>query len=140
MDVRDPQKRYSQKRVKEVFGKNLKAGMLLTSLKDDISYDFANPFYAVSEKGFITYNWPLRDLITIKNNNVSLKNGVLRQILLLNKFLIYNDTGALKQLERYQYQGETDDIGDYYDSSRMLEDLLKEYSYFGSPELKSMVL
>ena len=130
-----PSKALFTKRIKEVFGKSLKAGVLLTSLKDDISYDFANPFYAVSEKGFITYNWPLRDLITIKNNNVSLKNGVLRQILLLNKFLIYNDTDALKQLERYQYQGETDDIGDYYDSSRMLEDLLKEYSYFGSPEL-----
>jgi len=95
-----PSKALFTKRIKEVFGKNLKAGELLTSLKDDISYGFANPFYAVSEKGFITYNWPLRDLITIKNNNVSLKNGVLRQILLLNKFLIYNDTGALKQLEQ----------------------------------------
>lgn len=128
-----PSKALFTKRIKEVFGKSLKAGELLTSLKDDISYGFANPFYAVSEKGFITYNWPLRDLITIKNNNVRLKNGVLRQILLLNKFLIYNDTDALKQLERYQYQGKTDDIGDYYNSSRMLEDLLKEYSYFGSP-------
>ena len=130
-----PSKALFTKRIKEVFGKSLKAGVLLTSLNDDISYDFANSFYAVSGKGFITYNWPLRDLITIKNNNVSLKNGVLRQILLLNKFLIYNDTDALKQLERYQYQGEIDDIGDYYNNSRMLEDLLKEYSYFGSPEL-----
>lgn len=59
----------------------------------------------------------------------------MKQILLLNKFLIYNDTGALKQLELYQGEGEIDDIGDYYDSNRMLGDLLKEYSYFGSPEL-----
>ena len=82
-----PSKALFTKRIKEVFGKSLKAGVLLTSLKDDISYDFANPFYAVSEKGFITYNWPLRDLITIKNNNVRLKewspttNPITKQVL-----------------------------------------------------------
>ena len=59
----------------------------------------------------------------------------MKQILLLNKFLIYNDTGALKQLEMNQCGGEGDDIGDYYNGNRILNDLLKEYSYFGSPEL-----
>ena len=78
-----PSKALFAKRIKEVFGKSLKAGELLTSLKDDISYGFANPFYAVSEKGFITYNWPLRDLITIKNTLSSPLMPLLALILML---------------------------------------------------------
>ncbi|WP_311462650.1 hypothetical protein [Prevotella melaninogenica] len=132
-----PSKELFEKRIKQVFGKDLGANTKSTfiNLSNEESFDFASSFFAIKDKGFITYNWLLRDLISVNGNTIKFKSTTLKQILLLNKFLIYNDTGALKQLELYQGEGEIDDIGDYYDSNRMLGDLLKEYSYFGSPEL-----
>ncbi|WP_019969073.1 hypothetical protein [Segatella maculosa] len=132
-----PSKELFAKRVKQVFGYDL--GTSATSTFVNIShgegFDFASSFFAIEDKGFITYNWLLRDLISVDGNTIKLKNTTLKQILLLNKFLIYNDTGALKQLEQSRYVGEADEIGDYYNSARMLDDLLTGYSYFGSPEL-----
>lgn len=132
-----PSKELFEKRIKQVFGKDLGANTKSTfiNLSNEESFDFASSFFAIKDKGFITYNWLLRDLISVNGNTIKFKSTTLKQILLLNKFLIYNDTGALKQLELYQGEGEIDDIGDYYDSNRMLGDLLKEYSYFESPEL-----
>mgnify|MGYP000874660802 FL=1 len=132
-----PSKELFEKRIKQVFGKDLGANTKSTfiNLSNEENFDFASSFFAIKDKGFITYNWLLRDLISVNGNMIKFKSTTLKQILLLNKFLIYNDTGALKQLELYQGEGEIDDIGDYYDSNRILNDLLKEYSYFGSPEL-----
>ena len=112
-----PSKELFAKRVKQVFGYDL--GTSATSTFINISqgegFDFASSF--------------------VDGNTIKLKNTTLKQILLLNKFLIYNDTGALKQLEQSRYEGEDDGIGDYYNSARMLDDLLTGYPYFGSPEL-----
>ena len=132
-----PSKELFTKRVKQVFGYDL--GTSATSTFVNISqgegFDFASSFFAIEDKGFITYNWLLRDLISVDGNTIKLKNTILKQILLLNKFVIYNDTGALKQLEQSRYEGEDDGIGDYYDSARMLDDILTGHPYFGSPEL-----
>ncbi len=132
-----PSKELFEKRIRQVFGKDLGANTKSTfiNLSNEKSFDFASSFFAIKDKGFITYNWLLRDLISVNGNTITFKSTTLKQILLLNKFLIYNDTGALKQLELNQCGGEGDDIGDYYDGNRILNDLLKEYSYFGSPEL-----
>ena len=92
-----PSKELFAKRVKQVFGYDL--GTSATSTFVNISqgegFDFASSFFAIEDKGFITYNWLLRDLISVDGNTIKLKNTTLKQILLLNKFLIYNDTGAL---------------------------------------------
>ena len=132
-----PSKELFEKRIRQVFGKDLGANTKSTfiNLSNEKSFDFASSFFAIKDKGFITYNWLLRDLISVNGNTIKFKSTALKQILLLNKFLIYNDTGALKQLEQSRYVGEADEIGDYYNSARMLDDLLTGYSYFGSPEL-----
>ena len=114
-----PSKELFEKRIKQVFGKDLGANIKSTfiNLSNEESFDFASSFFAIKDKGFITYNWLLRDLISVNGNTIKFKSTTLKQILLLNKFLIYNDTGALKQLELYQSEEEIDDIGDYYDSN-----------------------
>ena len=130
---RQPTKNVFQERLKYVFNVQLKKDSKKTYefIAGSKDYDFANAYYAVSSKGFITYNWLLRDLIAIEGDKVRLKPEVLKLILALNNFVFYNDRAAFKFLELSKYKG-NDDFGDFYDGKMILEDLFEIYKYFGS--------
>ena len=130
---RQPTKNVFQERLKYVFNVQLKQEDKKTYefIAGSKDYDFANAYYAISSKGFITYNWLLRDLIAIEGDKVRLKPEVLKLILALNNFVFYNDRAAFKFLELSKYKG-NDDFGDFYDGKMILEDLFEIYKYFGS--------
>ena len=130
---RKPTEEVFQGRIKYVFNTQLKQDSKKTYefIAGSKDYDFANAYYAVSSKGFITYNWLLRDLIAIEGDKVRLKPEVLKLILALNNFVFYNDRAAFKFLELSKYKG-NDDFGDFYDGKMILEDLFEIYKYFGS--------
>ena len=130
---RQPTKNVFQERLKYVFNVQLKQDSKKTYefIAGSKDYNFANAYYAVSSKGFITYNWLLRDLIAIEGDKVRLKPEVLKLILALNNFVFYNDRAAFKFLELSKYKG-NDDFGDFYDGKMILEDLFEIYKYFGS--------
>ena len=130
---RKPTEEVFQGRIKYVFNTQLKQDSKKTYefIAGSKDYDFANAYYAVSSKGFITYNWLLRDLIAIEGDKVRLKPEVLKLILALNNFVFYNDRAAFKFLELSKYNG-NDDFGDFYDGKMILEDLFEIYKYFGS--------
>ena len=130
---RKPTEEVFQERIKYVFNTQLKQDSKKTYefIAGSKDYDFANAYYAVSSKGFITYNWLLRDLIAIEGDKVRLKPEVLKLILALNNFVFYNDRAAFKFLELSKYKG-NDDFGDFYDGKMILEDLFEIYKYFGS--------
>ena len=130
---RKPTEEVFQERIKYVFNTQLKQDSKKTYefIAGSKDYDFANAYYAISSKGFITYNWLLRDLIAIEGDKVRLKPEVLKLILALNNFVFYNDRAAFKFLELSKYKG-NDDFGDFYDGKMMLEDLFEIYKYFGS--------
>ena len=102
---------------------------------DDEYYDFAGPFYAIKSKRFITYNWLLRDMLSIEGDKIKLKSEVFKQILALNKFLIYKDSNAFKILELSKYEGTKKDLGDFYNGENILNDLFERCHYFESPLL-----
>jgi len=130
---RKPTEEVFQERIKYVFNTQLKQDSKKTYefIAGSKDYNFANAYYAVSSKGFITYNWLLRDLIAIEGDKVRLKPEVLKLILALNNFVFYNDRAAFKFLELSKYKG-NDDFGDFYDGKMILEDLFEIYKYFGS--------
>ena len=106
---------------------------------DDEYYDFAGPFYAIKSKRFITYNWLLRDMLSIEGDKIKLKSEVFKQILALNKFLIYKDPNAFKVLDLSKYEGNEDDLGTFYNGKNILEDLVSSYNYFESPLLNQWI-
>ena len=130
---RQPTKNVFQERLKYVFNVQLKQEDKKTYefIAGSKDYDFANAYYAISSKGFITYNWLLRDLIAVENDKVRLKPEVLKLILALNNFVFYDDGTAFKFLELSKHKGD-DDFGDFYDGKMILEDLFEIYKYFGS--------
>ena len=130
---RQPTKNVFQERLKYVFNVQLKQEDKKTYefIAGSKDYDFANAYYAISSKGFITYNWLLRDLIAIEGDKVRLKPEVLKLILALNNFVFYDDRTAFKFLELSKHKGD-DDFGDFYDGKMILEDLFEIYKYFGS--------
>ena len=130
---RQPTKNVFQERLKYVFNVQLKQEDKKTYefIAGSKDYDFANAYYAISSKGFITYNWLLRDLIAVENDKVRLKPEVLKLILALNNFVFYDDRTAFKFLELSKHKGD-DDFGDFYDGKMILEDLFEIYKYFGS--------
>ena len=130
---RKPTEEVFQERIKYVFNTQLKQDSKKTYefIAGSKDYDFANAYYAVSSKGFITYNWLLRDLIAVENDKVRLKPEVLKLILALNNFVFYDDRTAFKFLELSKHKGD-DDFGDFYDGKMILEDLFEIYKYFGS--------
>ena len=130
---RQPTKNVFQERLKYVFNVQLKQEDKKTYefIAGSKDYDFANAYYAISLKGFITYNWLLRDLIAIEGDKVRLKPEVLKLILALNNFVFYDDRTAFKFLELSKHKGD-DDFGDFYDGKMILEDLFEIYKYFGS--------
>ena len=130
---RQPTKNVFQERLKYVFNVQLKQEDKKTYefIAGSKDYDFANAYYAVSSKGFITYNWLLRDLIAVENDKVRLKPEVLKLILALNNFVFYDDRTAFKFLELSKHKGD-DDFGDFYDGKMILQELFEVYKYFGS--------
>ena len=130
---RQPTKNVFQERLKYVFNVQLKQEDKKTYefIAGSKDYDFANAYYAISSKGFITYNWLLRDLIAVENDKVRLKPEVLKLILALNNFVFYNDRAAFKFLELSKHKGD-DDFGDFYDGKMILQELFEVYKYFGS--------
>ena len=80
-----PSKELFEKRIKQVFGKDLGANTKSTfiNLSNEENFDFASSFFAIKDKGFITYNWLLRDLISVNGNTIKFKSTTLKQILLL---------------------------------------------------------
>ena len=130
---RQPTKNVFQERLKYVFNVQLKQEDKKTYefIAGSKDYDFANAYYAISSKGFITYNWLLRDLIAVENDKVRLKPEVLKLILALNNFVFYDDRTAFKFLELSKHKGD-DDFGDFYDGEMILQELFEVYKYFGS--------
>ena len=130
---RKPTEEVFQERIKYVFNTQLKQDSKKTYefIAGSKDYDFANAYYAVSSKGFITYNWLLRDLIAVENDKVRLKPEVLKLILALNNFVFYDDRTAFKFLELSKHKGD-DDFGDFYDGEMILQELFEVYKYFGS--------
>ena len=130
---RQPTKNVFQERLKYVFNVQLKQEDKKTYefIAGSKDYDFANAYYAISSKGFITYNWLLRDLIAVENDKVRLKPEVLKLILALNNFVFYDDGTAFKFLELSKHKGD-DDFGDFYDGEMILQELFEVYKYFGS--------
>ena len=130
---RQPTKNVFQERLKYVFNVQLKQEDKKTYefIAGSKDYDFANAYYAISSKGFITYNWLLRDLIAVENDKVRLKPEVLKLILALNNFVFYDDRTAFKFLELSKHKGD-DDFGDFYDGKMILQELFEVYKYFGS--------
>ena len=130
---RQPTKNVFQERLKYVFNVQLKQEDKKTYefIAGSKDYDFANAYYAISSKGFITYNWLLRDLIAIEGDKVRLKPEVLKLILALNNFVFYDDRTAFKFLELSKHKGD-DDFGDFYDGEMILQELFEVYKYFGS--------
>ena len=130
---RKPTEEVFQERIKYVFNTQLKQDSKKTYefIAGSKDYDFANAYYAVSSKGFITYNWLLRDLIAVENDKVRLKPEVLKLILALNNFVFYDDRTAFKFLELSKHKGD-DDFGDFYDGKMILQELFEVYKYFGS--------
>ena len=130
---RQPTKNVFQERIKYVFNTQLKQDSKKTYefIAGSKDYDFANAYYAISSKGFITYNWLLRDLIAVENDKVRLKPEVLKLILALNNFVFYDDRTAFKFLELSKHKGD-DDFGDFYDGKMILQELFEVYKYFGS--------
>ena len=43
---------------------------------------------------FITYNWLLRDLLSVEGDKIKLKSQVFQQIKALNDLIFYNDMKA----------------------------------------------
>ena len=74
----------------------------------------------------------LRDMLSIEGDKIKLKSEVFQQILALNKFLIYDDPSAFKILELSKYEGDENDLGDFYSGKMILDDLFSTYNYFGS--------
>ena len=130
---RKPTEEVFQERIKYVFNTQLKQDSKKTYefIAGSKDYDFANAYYAISSKGFITYNWLLRDLIAVENDKVRLKPEVLKLILALNNFVFYDDRTAFKFLELSKHKGD-DDFGDFYDGEMILQELFEVYKYFGS--------
>ncbi|SJZ60471.1 hypothetical protein SAMN02745202_00583 [Segatella oulorum] len=133
---RQPTKNVFQERLKYVFNAQLKQEDKKTYefIAGSKDYDFANAYYAISSKGFITYNWLLRDLIAVESDKVRLKPEVLKLILVLNNFVFYDDRAAFKFLELSKHKGD-DDFGDFYDGKMILQELFEVYKYFGSQQL-----
>ena len=127
---KQPTKNVFQERLKYVFNVQLKQEDKKTYefIAGSKDYDFANAYYAISSKGFITYNWLLRDLIAVENDKVRLKPEVLKLILALNNFVFYDDRTAFKLSK---HKGD-DDFGDFYDGEMILQELFEVYKYFGS--------
>ena len=125
---RQPTKNVFQERLKYVFNVQLKQEDKKTYefIAGSKDYDFANAYYAISSKGFITYNWLLRDLIAVENDKVRLKPEVLKLILALNNFVFYDDRTAFKFLELSKHKGD-DDFGDFYDGKMILQELFEVY-------------
>ena len=53
----------------------------------DGDFDFTLPYYAIYKNRFITYNWLLRDLLSVEGDKVKLKSQVFQQIKALNNFI-----------------------------------------------------
>ena len=134
---RQPSRELFAKTIKRVFGHTLlmDSKRKYVNLAGVQSFDFASGFIAVKDRRFVTYSWLLRDLIEVRGNKITFKNTALKQILWLNQFVFYNDLKALKALETFKYEGDDDDLGDYYDSKGMLNDLINDYDYYASPQL-----
>ena len=60
----------------------------------DGDFSFALPYYAIYKDRFITYNWLLRDLLSIERDKIKLKTKVFQQIKALNDLIFYNDMKA----------------------------------------------
>ena len=60
----------------------------------DGDFDFTLPYYAIYKNRFITYNWLLRDLLSVEGNKIKLKSHVFQQIKALNNFIFYNDVNS----------------------------------------------
>ena len=129
-----PTEKLFQDRIKKVFGIGLKkhSSKSYEEIVGDGSFDFAHSYYSICDKNFITYNWMLRDMLSIEGDKIKLKSEVFQQILALNKFLIYDDPSAFKILELSKYEGDENDLGDFYSGKMILDDLFSTYNYFGS--------
>lgn len=101
----------------------------------DDDFNFTSPYYAIYKDRFITYNWLLRDLLSVEGDKVKLRSQVFQQIKALNNFIFYNDVNAFKLLENLHSQGDDDGLGTFYNGENILEDLSASYNYYKSPML-----
>lgn len=134
---RRPTEKLFQDRIRNIFKINLDVHnkKIYEYIGGAESFDFSQSFYAIKDKGFIAYNWLLRDMLSIKGDNIILKSEVFKQMLALNNFLIYKDPNAFKILELSKYEGTENDLGDFYNGENILNDLFTSYTYFESPLL-----
>ncbi len=126
-----------QERIKYVFGNQLKMDKTkgYEGIGADCDFNFTLPYYAIYKDRFITYNWLLRDLLSVEGDKIKLKSQVFQQIKALNNFIFYNDVNAFKLLENLQSQGDDDGLGTFYNGEGILEDLFSTYNYYKSPML-----
>ena len=138
---RRPTEKLFQDRIRNIFKTNLNIHnkKVYEYVGGAESFDFSQSFYAIKDKGFITYNWLLRDMLSIEGGKIKLKSEVFKQILALNKFLIYKDPNAFKVLDLSKYEGNEDDLGTFYNGKNILEDLVSSYNYFESPLLNQWI-
>lgn len=132
-----PSSKLFQERIKYVFGTRLKMDKTkgYEGIGSDGDFSFALPYYAIYKDRFITYNWLLRDLLSIEGDKIKLKSQVFQQIKALNDFIFYNDMKAFKLLENLQAQGDDDGLGTPYNGVDILDDLFSTYRYYQSPKL-----
>ena len=109
-----------QKRIKAVFAKQIDTNNAkpYQPLCSDESYDFASTYYALCEKGIVTFNWLLNDLVSIQSDKIVLSSCFFKQIMALNNFVIYDDATAFKVLKTMTTNKEFEEgyggIGDIY--------------------------
>lgn len=134
---KQPSTELFQERIKYVFGYQLKMDKTkgYEGIGTDGDFDFTLPYYAIYKNRFITYNWLLRDLLSVEGDKIKLKSQVFQQIKALNNFIFYNDVNAFKLLENLQFQGDDDGLGTFYNGENILEDLFASYNYYKSPML-----
>ena len=79
---KQPSSKLFQERVKYVFGYQLKMDKTkgYEGIGTDGDFDFTSPYYAIYKNRFITYNWLLRDLLSVEGNKIKLKSQVFQQI------------------------------------------------------------
>ena len=113
---KQPSTELFQERIKFVFGYQLKMDKTkgYEGIGADGDFNFTSPYYAIYKDRFITYNWLLRDLLSVEGDKIKLKSQVFQQIKALNNFIFYNDVNAFKLLENLQSQGDDDGLGTFY--------------------------
>ena len=86
---KQPSTELFQERIKYVFGYQLKRDKTkgYEGIGTDGDFDFTLPYYAIYKNRFITYNWLLRDLLSVEGDKIKLKSQVFQQIKALNNFI-----------------------------------------------------